>query len=70
MIDLNKFKSLYCPNLFSHDEAKQIFQMIDTDKNNLLDTKEIQKLNAYIFKSFPRLGGTTVGENITSKIFK
>lgn len=56
MVDLNKFKSLYCPNLISYDEAKTIFQKFDTDKNNLLDYKELQQLNAYIFKMFPRLG--------------
>lgn len=63
MVDLNKFKSLYCPNLIGNEEAKVIFSKFDTDKNNILDYKELQQLNAYIFKSFPRLG-----DNLTKTV--
>jgi Leucine-rich repeat (LRR) protein len=59
MVDLNRFKSLYCPNLLSLSEAKAVFQRFDTSKNNILDYKELQQLNAYLFKSFPRLGDET-----------
>ena len=53
--DLMLIKSRYCPILLSTEEAENIFKRFDVDKNNLLDYKELQSFNAYIFKKFPRL---------------
>ena len=53
--DLNAIKNRYCPNLLSSEEATEIFKKFDSDRNNLLDFKELQAFNAFIFKKFPRL---------------
>ena len=55
MIDLNTVISLYCPTLLSVEEATSIFKQFDYDNNNILDYKELQHFNAFIFKKFPRL---------------
>ena len=56
MVDYNKIKESYCPNLLSLKEAKAVFKRFDVDNNNILDFVELQKFNAFIFKHFPRLG--------------
>jgi Leucine-rich repeat (LRR) protein len=53
--DLDTIKNRYCPILLATEEADELFKKFDTDKNNLLDYKELQSFNAYIFKKFPRL---------------
>lgn len=50
----------YCPTLMSVEEAISTFKKFDVSNNNLLDYIELQKLNAYLFKHFPRLGGHLV----------
>ena len=61
-VDVNKVISMYCPNLMSIDEARVVFQRFDYDKNGLLDYKELQHLNAFIFKKFPRFGSDLKGD--------
>lgn len=56
MITPEKLVELYCPVLMSEREARALFSKFDQSNNNLLDYIELQSLNAYIFKMFPRLG--------------
>lgn len=56
MITPDKLVELYCPVLMSERDARALFSKFDKSKNNLLDYIELQSLNAYIFKMFPRLG--------------
>ena len=71
--DLNKVISMYCPNLLTVEEAKEIFQKFDYDKNEMLDFKELQHFNAFIFQKFPRmtidteLGSFKKGDKQTKK---
>ena len=40
----------------SESEANKIFDYFDADKNSTLNGEEITKVNAFIYKKFPRLG--------------
>ena len=59
MITVDDLIKLYCPILMSVEQARQVFKQFDLTNNNVLDYIELQKLNAYIWKQFPRLGDTS-----------
>ncbi len=56
MITVDDLIKLYCPILMSVDQAREVFKRFDVTNNNVLDYIELQKLNAHIWKLFPRLG--------------
>lgn len=63
-VDLNRVLEMYCPNLLTVEEATQVFNKFDHDKNNILDFKELQGFNAYVFKNFPRAGENDAVEQV------
>ncbi len=50
------------------DKLKELFEYFDERKNNYLDTTQVIKFNAFIFKRFPRLGDTINETNSPSGI--
>jgi hypothetical protein len=65
MITPEKLVELYCPVLMAESEALALFKRFDKTNNNMLDYVELQSLNAYIFKTFPRLGEKSADEKAT-----
>jgi len=51
----------------SVNQAKKVFKLFDTTNNNVLDDNELQKLNAYLWNNFPRLGDSSTKSKQTSK---
>ena len=60
----NKYSSL-----MTHEELLKLFKDYDFDGNNLLTIKEIYKLNAFIFKKYPRLQSDEKFGGIPETIF-
>lgn len=66
--DLNKVYDMYCPNLLTIQEATQLFEESDSDKNGVLDYKDLQHFNALIFKRFPRAGDQDSKKNMRNQV--